>query len=528
MSNSIIDIPLEFISEYLTGWTILIFIIIIIYFVALRKYYVNKEQFYDRLVDTTDTTDVPNRKNNKNNKIKKTKFKNTVEGFEPTITEQPKNISNTISTQPILDTFIDTTLFDNLKLNTDQVLQCKQFYNTIIVYYIIELSKLIKLIKKNSFLNSEKQFNIIITKGVDDIINFLNNTIKSMIILTRSSIKTDLINILSNTLDNLVEKTNHEVRNYMNELAKLNSTTLDYYTMSKNIDVSRNKIEDYIDIDKLLIQYGMPNTTKNENKVNKVLDKSFILPIYEKNFDRINQLVQSDFNNNYTQLAEKYGTAYTDYLNQKKKEELNVNPLEMLSNIETGVVNFLTNGYGGSNTNTIEQYNDNYSNNMSNMSNPIPSQNRTLVSETPLNKNNIYNDTGNIGNYLIDNKTKTQMIEGFETTTEPIKNTNTIPMTTLKTPPINNKTKKNSEDTTLVSKLFSGDFLNYMMDIINEKLNSFYSMYNTKFNSDNNNDNNGNNNLYNETNFKLDENLIPAGFLLFLLSMMFYFIDVTS
>ena len=33
-------------------------------------------------------------------------------------------------------------------------------------------------------------------------------------------------------------------------------------------------------------------------------------------------------------LAEKYGTAYTEYLNQKKKEELNVNPLEILSNIE--------------------------------------------------------------------------------------------------------------------------------------------------------------------------------------------------
>ena len=36
-------------------------------------------------------------------------------------------------------------------------------------------------------------------------------------------------------------------------------------------------------------------------------------------------------------------TAYTDYLNQKKKEELNINPLEMIGNIESGVVNFLSN-----------------------------------------------------------------------------------------------------------------------------------------------------------------------------------------
>ena len=46
-----------------------------------------------------------------------------------------------------------------------------------------------------------------------------------------------------------------------------------------------------------------------------------------------------------TKLSDKYGKAYTDFLNQKKKEELNINPLEMLSNIESGVVNFLSNMY---------------------------------------------------------------------------------------------------------------------------------------------------------------------------------------
>jgi hypothetical protein len=564
MVNSIFDTSLDFISEYLTGWTILIFIIIIIYFVALRKYYINKEQFYDRIVDNIDSPDKPDKPDIKKTKNKTTKSnktnknKNTFEGFETNIPEL-NTMSTPMSTpmsapmsapmitpttqQPVLDTFIDTTLFDNLQLNTDQVLKCKTFYNTIIVKYIVELIKLQNLIKSNKFLNSEKEFNIIITKGVDDIINFLNNTIKSMNILTRSSIKNDLINILSNTIDNLIAKTNHELMNYINELAKLNSTTIDYYTMAKTIDGSRKKIEDYIEIDKLLLKYGSPNTTKTDNKVDKVLDKSFILPIYEKNFDRINQLVQSDFNDNYTQLAEKYGTAYTDYLNHKKKEDLNVNPLEMLSSIETGVVNFLTTGSGSSNgnrssngtdnINLIEQYNseyDNYNTQMNmninnNKSNPIPLQNNKLVNETTLNKNNMYKDPGNLGNYLIDKNTQKQILEGFETSMQTSTPYSMSSTSNSKNSKNNNKLK---ESTDIVSKLFSGDFLNYIMEVMNEKLNGFYSMYDTKFNNGENSNGKNNGNGNDNSNFKLDENLIPAGFLLFILSMLFYFIDLTS
>ena len=98
-------------------------------------------------------------------------------------------------------------------------------------------------------------------------------------------------------------------------------------------------------------------------------------------------------------------------------------------------------------------------------------------------------------------------------------------MTTLKAPPINNKTKKNSEDTTLVSKLFSGDFLQYIMEMVNDKLGMFYNAYYKQFNSYDNENKDDNNN---ETKFNIDDNLIPAGFLLFIISMLIYFIDLTS
>ena len=601
MSYNIFEIPLNFISEYLTGWTIIILIVIIIYFIALRKYYINQEQFYAR--------NISNISNSKNKTIKKKKKKGLddgidnendgdngidnengsddgidnedgsdggsggsggdggyggdggdgvggvdndrkkkkIEGFEdtpsPTSTKasQPSQITPTTTenTPTNMNKFIDTTLFDNLKLQPEQVKQSKTFYNGIIINYITELTKLLKLMKNNKYLDIEKQFNIIITKGVDDIITFLSNTIKSMNILTRSSIKNDLLNILTNTLDNLINQHNTELTNYINELAKLNSTTLDYKNITINIDVSRKKIEEYIEIDKLVATYGTKNTI-TENKVNKILDKSFILPMYEKNFDRINQLVNSDFNNNYTQLAEKYGTAYTEYLNQKKKEELNVNPLEILSNIEYGVVNFLSdlsgNGNGNGNTNTknnnkynnnnnkiIEQYNAEYGhfNNKINQveSNPIPNQNTNNVNNTTLNTNNIYKDSGNLGNYLINSNTQKEILEGFETSTTNPNTTN--PNTTTTNPNISNSknNKNNKSNANIVSKLFSGEFLEYIMEVINDKLNVFYKAYDKQYN-------NGSNSDYNS--FKLDDNLIPAGFLLFILSMLFYFIDLTS
>ena len=70
------------------------------------------------------------------------------------------------------------------------------------------------------------------------------------------------------------------------------------------------------------------------------------------------------------------------------------------------------------------------------------------------------------------------------------------------------------------------------MEIMNDKLNMIYGMYNTKFNNDDNgydkngNKSNGSKTLYG--NFKIEENMIPAGFLLFILSMFVYFIDTTS
>ena len=264
----------------------------------------------------------------------------------------------------------------------------------------------------------------------------------------------------------------------------------------------------------------------------------------------------------------------------------------MLSKIESGVVNFLTNITGNnktySNSNNsndlIEQYNSQYSHLKSN---PLPKQNKNLVNETTLNKNNIYEDSGNLGNYLINNTTQKDILEGFVTNPNTTKPNTTKPKTTKSNitkpnttkpnttkpsvtetsvtkpsvtkpsvtetsvtkpsaketsvesgvtspviittkPKINIKNNKKNENTSIVSKIFSGDFVDYVMEVTNDKLNIFYTAYYNQFGNIYSYGSGSNNSNDSKNNFNLDDNLVPAGFLLFILSMLFYFIDLTS
>jgi len=358
--------------------------------------------------------------------------------------------------------------------------------------------------------------------------NYLANIIKSPLILTRTSIRTDVINNLSSVMENLIDSVNNDLSKQMNSLAIMNSTTIDYKTMLSGINDSRAKLEEYMEIDKLVTNNGK-NIGNYDKNINKVLEKSFVLPIYERNFDKINQLVKSDFNDNESNLANKYGQAYTDFLNEKKKDELDVNPMRLASKIESGIVNMITNLVNPSshNMNDMNDINNNEEEKFELSLNPIPEQQNNLVANTNLNQNaNIYNNKSNLGNYLIDKNTQKQVLEGFESNS-------TNPNTTKYEYKNKSKTNNNT-DTDILSNLLSGNFLQYIMETINDKISIFYKYYYDKFGSgtsfgNNGNGKNGNNkNGNNNNNFNLEENMIPAGFLLFMLSMLFYFVDTTS
>jgi hypothetical protein len=321
---------LDFIRNTLTGWTILIFAIIIIYFVTLRKYYVQKEQFYDHTIYKKNSTE-----KNLNNmkKIEKKeanlrkKFKtksDTIEGFYaekiPSTTQTPSSTTS-MEIEASQDTqYIATTIFDNLDLSTQQLEACKLFYNKTIAKYISELGKLYNQSSKNEYLNVQKQFDMILASGIDNIVNYLANTIKTPNRLTRTSIRTEVMNTLTNTIENLLASTNTKLTRDLNTLNTLESGSSEYQTIVGKIKTAREDIDRYVGIDSILLNNGH-NVNLSSKQVNSVLDKSYILPMYERSFDKINQLVKSDFNDNENNLANKYGKAYTDFLEQQKREE---------------------------------------------------------------------------------------------------------------------------------------------------------------------------------------------------------------
>ena len=134
---------------------------------------------------------------------------------------------------------------------------------------------------------------------------------------------------------------------------------------------------------------------------------------------------------------------------------------------------------------------------------------------------NIYKDKGNLGNYLIDKKTQAQVLESFEGFE--------VSPTSSSSNSRNNSNNKNKESINILASLASGDFIKYIMDYVNDKLSIFYKYYNNKFGSGDNNtyDKNGKK-TNNDTTFNLEENMIPAGFMFFVLSMLIYFVDTTS
>jgi len=548
---------LDFIRNTLTGWTILIFAIIIIYFVTLRKYYVQKEQFYDHTIYKKNSTE-----KNLNNmkKIEKKeanlrkKFKtksDTIEGFYaekiPSTTQTPSSTTS-MEIEASQDTqYIATTIFDNLDLSTQQLEACKLFYNQTIAKYISELGKLYNQSSKNEYLNVQKQFDMILASGIDNIVNYLANTIKTPNRLTRTSIRTEVMNTLTNTIENLLASTNTKLTRDLNTLNTLESGSSEYQTIVGKIKTAREDIDRYVGIDSILSNNGR-NVNLSSKQVNSVLDKSYILPMYERSFDKINQLVKSDFNDNENNLANKYGKAYTDFLEQQKREELNINPLELASTIEGGLVNMISNLAGGGTKSSIktvpkadsrveydnwdtssgelrEQYTSEYTreytreygftntNGISRVGeNPIPSQQSNLVRDTGLNATNVYSDVGNLGNYLIDKKTQKNILEGFANGDD-TNSRNGI---------------KNSVKNDMIGSIMNGDFLQYVMEFINSKLVNLFSFYNMYMGEKGINGYKNGVSSDGKFNFSLEENMIPAGFALFILSMLIYFVDVTS
>jgi hypothetical protein len=80
----------------------------------------------------------------------------------------------------------------------------------------------------------------------------------------------------------------------------------------------------------------------------------------------------------------------------------------------------------------------------------------------------------------------------------------------------------------MIGSIMNGNFLQYVMEFINSKLVNLFSFYNMYMGEKGINGYNNGVSSDGKFNFSLEENMIPAGFALFILSMLIYFVDITS
>lgn len=495
--HPIFEIPLQFVDQYLNRrWIIIVIILLIIYFYYLRQWYFNRDTFITNKKITKSPKN--NKKKTKENKTKTNKNKN-IETFID-------NSSNTTNQSYQFEIEVSKNLFINLQLTDSQMNSVLDNYKNIINNAIINLIKLSEQQSKNQYLRVDKSFRKIIADCVDNIINFITLTIKSQYSLTRTDVKTDILQTLKLNIINQTDKISNQLTKEMNILATMNSTTLDYNQELTKINDLRTQLDNLMNIDKLIINNGN-NDSNSTLQLNKALNKSNVLPIYEKNIDRINQVLNSDFNGNEEKLTEKYGKMYTQFLEEEKNKELDINPLQLGSKIESGIVDLLSGLFSKPSANIIPNSNDVVtSNNLVEQygftdniisrpnKNIIPKEEPLPLQSGVLNENNIFIDSGNRGSYLIDNKIRKTITEGFKTSTT------------------------NDTNNEYDNKIYG--FANYILDTIKNMLGPSYNSITSKFNTYNLNDM--------SNNVKLEDNMIPAGFLLFLVSMFLYFIDITS
>jgi hypothetical protein len=569
MITDILEYPKYFIYEYLNRWwVVIVALCLVIYFIYLRTYYTRREYFNHKnksknavenfnsnnstanntTANNTTANNTTANNNTANNTTANTANNNTANTANNTTTT---DTSATIST-PSLSSYANITvtdiLFKNLQLSPSQIDTCLLFYKQTITTILDNLKTLNSQLKKNQYLPVDKKYSKIIADAIDGIINLLVKTIKSQFALTRTSIQGDLINTIQYNITMQIDDLNNNLTKQLDTLAQMNSTTIDYNTQMQGINSIRTQINELVELDTLVVNNSNALLLQS-SQITKALSKSNLLPIYEKNIDKINQLINSDFNGNEQRLTDKYGKMYTEFLAEDQKKELDINPLRLASQIESGTIGILstlTNFLSGSNskpTSSLASYSDTISStklveqfgfidgkHVQSKANIVPESEPMPSNAGSLNTANIFNDAGNRGNYLIDNKTRKSLIEGFSITdnatassiaTGADSSTNSSAIVDQITSGFTNIAASlgGTDDTeasgTDDNPLYK--FIYYALNVINGKLGFLWGIYKVNYGAGTA-----------TSSFNLEDNMIPLGFLLFVLSMLFYFIDVTS
>ena len=133
MVLDILDTPIQFIRQYLTGWVLILIILFIIYFIYLRKLYTQRELF-----SPDDEEDIIN-SDEEEEDITNEGFQNETDiGTNVNTTEISASTKPTTLTSNDPNLNISTTIFNNLQLSQAQLESARINYNQVIANYIID------------------------------------------------------------------------------------------------------------------------------------------------------------------------------------------------------------------------------------------------------------------------------------------------------------------------------------------------------------------------------------------------------
>lgn len=214
-------------------------------------------------------------------------------------------------------------------------------------------------------------------------------------------------------------------------------------------------------------------------------------PCYENKLDEIYQTVHNNLDGQESNLQEEYNKAYQEFLEKEKKDKYNINPLKSLADFEDRIYN-LIDGDG-----LYKDYNKDSFENKKDFS----YYQKTIGNYIPNNTNSKTNTNINT-NTRTNSYTNTRTIEGFTTTTKKSETTS-------------KDSDTSSSEQYNMTNLLSGDMISNVMQY---GLNTVNSTFNTYANSSNN-----------ISEFVTNENnMMPIGILMIILSLMLYFADITS
>ena len=538
----------KFIRPYITGYTIILFLSIILYFVWLRKSYLSKqklspETFENGLIDETDnkTNKKPNKKQDSqklNSNKKKVKFADTKDDERDELDSDENNRNHSKrkikgrSTNSVENFAVDSIFPEFKQANITTELEMK--FNNLFIDKLNNLSAYISNIKVTSgipvdgvninnitgkYLNA---FNTKLSLEVGELMNLLKKDIKYFNVkLTDDEIKNKLIELIYSNIHDKIRTTNIEIDKYNKQLA---DNSANNSISSKGIMMVVKTFKE----DVANFQYALQILNIQYVKLDRSHDGSMIQlstisisssssdsenglqPDYESKIDRNMVNVSKYYDGDENKLAAEYSKRYNAYLANKEKDDMKIDPINIGEQLENGIINIVS-GRAFSNSN-------NSNNKKPNIIENYKGNNQNLIPDGEFSK--YY-----IGDYLADRKVQKNMIEGFESEIAPSSNSRDskiLPVDgQMKQLPVERQIiNKNPVKTPITSNSNTNDLIadvsNYVLETGTDLLKKY------------GNDITDNIGSVTKSITGTNDNMISGGILLIILSMLLYMIDITS